>query len=87
MFTKIDYFFQQEKTRLVKQMQERENRLKGIYQQVAVVFADLHDRAERMQEKGVITVSASALLFSDNRQLKVMPCPKGAGGEGLCHIS
>lgn len=28
----------------------------GVYQQVAVIFADLHDRAERMQEKGVITV-------------------------------
>ena len=45
-------------------MLEREQRLMAIYQQVAVVFADLHDRAERMQEKGVITVSKSLAYLS-----------------------
>ncbi|KAK5078938.1 acetyl-coenzyme-A carboxylase [Lithohypha guttulata] len=35
-------------------MTERENLLGPVYQQVAIQFADLHDRAGRMQAKGVI---------------------------------
>lgn len=39
---------------LEKQMKEREEQLMPIYHQVAVMFADLHDTANRMQEKGCI---------------------------------
>ena len=46
-----------ERAKLEKQMRDREQKLLPIYHQVAVMFADLHDRAGRMQEKGVITVS------------------------------
>ena len=46
-----------ERAKLEKEMHKREEILKPIYLQVAVIFADLHDRPERMQEKGVITVS------------------------------
>lgn len=42
---------------LEKQMKEREEQLMPIYHQVAVMFADLHDTANRMQEKGCINVS------------------------------
>ncbi|XP_078663986.1 acetyl-CoA carboxylase-like isoform X7 [Branchiostoma floridae x Branchiostoma belcheri] len=35
-------------------LKEREDQLTPMYHQVAVLFADLHDRAGRMQEKGVI---------------------------------
>ncbi|XP_063969760.1 acetyl-CoA carboxylase-like isoform X10 [Lytechinus pictus] len=44
-----------EKTALTKQLTEREDALLPIYHTVAVTFADLHDRAGRMQEKGVIS--------------------------------
>jgi acetyl-CoA carboxylase carboxyltransferase component len=43
-----------------QRLREREDRLLPIYHQVAVMFADLHDTAERMKEKGCIVVS---LLF------------------------
>ncbi|KAF2276297.1 acetyl-CoA carboxylase [Westerdykella ornata] len=39
---------------LKKQMTEREHRLLPIYGQIALQFADLHDRAGRMQAKGTI---------------------------------
>jgi acetyl-CoA carboxylase / biotin carboxylase 1 len=39
------------------QMTEREQRLLPIYSQIALQFADLHDRAGRMQAKGVIRSS------------------------------
>jgi len=39
---------------LQKQITGRERSLFGVYQQVAVHFADLHDTAGRMQAKGVI---------------------------------
>ncbi len=50
---------------LEKEMKIRQAELKSVYLQVAVVFADLHDRAERMVEKGVITVSYSSKSFLD----------------------
>lgn len=37
-----------------KQMTERENRLLPVYSQIALQFADLHDRAGRMQAKNTI---------------------------------
>jgi acetyl-CoA carboxylase/biotin carboxylase 1 len=39
-----------------KNIQEREQFLRPVYQQVAIQFADLHDTPERMLEKGVIQV-------------------------------
>ncbi|MCL4129408.1 UNVERIFIED_CONTAM: hypothetical protein GTU68_007193 [Idotea baltica] len=39
---------------LKKQILERQDNLKPLYHQVAVMFADLHDTPERMLEKGVI---------------------------------
>ena len=46
-----------DKVALEKQMKDREEQLMPIYHQVAVMFADLHDTAARMQEKGCINVS------------------------------
>lgn len=46
-----------EKARLEKELKAREEVIKPVYRQVAVMFADLHDTAGRMQEKGVICVS------------------------------
>jgi hypothetical protein len=46
-----------EKKQLEKKKAAREKLLASIYHQVAVHFADLHDTAERMHEKGVIQVS------------------------------
>ena len=54
----------EEKSRLDKLHRKREAELSGIYHQVAVHFADLHDTAERMQEKGVIQVRACLLQWS-----------------------
>ena len=51
---------------LTKQLNEREEALFPIYHTVAVTFADLHDRAGRMQEKGVISVSS--LLLSKSKK-------------------
>jgi len=39
---------------VTKQIQTRERALFGVYQQIAVHFADLHDTPGRMQAKGVI---------------------------------
>ena len=47
-----------ERTRLETELKKREAELMPMYHQVAVEFADLHDRAGRMQEKGVISVSS-----------------------------
>lgn len=41
-------------TELEKQIKRRERALFGVYQQVAVHFADLHDTPGRMKAKGVI---------------------------------
>ncbi|XP_077999917.1 acetyl-CoA carboxylase-like [Glandiceps talaboti] len=43
------------KTELELLLKEREEQLLPIYHTVSVTFADLHDTAGRMQEKGVIT--------------------------------
>jgi len=43
-----------EVTSLGRQVRERERMLFGVYQQVAVHFADLHDTPGRMKAKGVI---------------------------------
>jgi acetyl-CoA carboxylase/biotin carboxylase 1 len=43
-----------EKDALAKQIKQRERMLFGVFQQVAVHFADLHDTPGRMQAKGVI---------------------------------
>lgn len=43
---------------LEAKLKAREEFLLPIYHQVAVQFVDLHDTPGRMQEKGVITVSA-----------------------------
>ncbi|XP_054153729.1 acetyl-CoA carboxylase-like isoform X3 [Oppia nitens] len=43
-----------EKKRLEGQLQERETSLLGMYHQVALTFADLHDTPARMYEKGCI---------------------------------
>lgn len=47
-----------ERKELESKLKEREEFLLPIYHQVAVQFADLHDTPGRMQEKGVINVSA-----------------------------
>ena len=47
---------------LEKDMKDREEHLMPIYRQVAVTFADLHDTAGRMQEKGCISVRLSSLF-------------------------
>ena len=46
----------EEKKELEKMHHGREHFLAPIYHQVAVHFADLHDTAERMDEKGVVQV-------------------------------
>lgn len=46
-----------DKAAVEKVMADREKYLLPMYHQVAVHFADLHDTPERMQEKGVISVS------------------------------
>lgn len=43
-----------ERSSLTKELNERHKKLMPIYQQVAVQFADLHDRSGRMEAKGVI---------------------------------
>jgi len=45
-----------------RQLKEREEQLLPIYHQVAVLFADLHDTAERMREKSCIVVSSFLIL-------------------------
>ncbi|KAG2224710.1 hypothetical protein INT45_009025 [Circinella minor] len=42
------------KAELKKQIEAREQELLPVYQQISVQFADLHDRAGRMEAKGVI---------------------------------
>jgi len=42
------------KTRLETQLKERETQLMGMYHQAALYFADLHDKPQRMMEKGAI---------------------------------
>jgi acetyl-CoA carboxylase / biotin carboxylase 1 len=42
------------KSKIEKQIQTREKMLMGVYRQIAVHFADLHDTPGRMQAKGVI---------------------------------
>uniref|UniRef100_A0A672UYM2 acetyl-CoA carboxylase n=1 Tax=Strigops habroptila TaxID=2489341 RepID=A0A672UYM2_STRHB len=59
---------------LETKLKEREEFLIPIYHQVAMQFADLHDTPGRMQEKGVITVSA----FWDVETLNVPPRPLAA---------
>jgi len=43
-----------EKKRLERELQDRETSLMGMYHQVALMFADLHDTPMRMYEKGCI---------------------------------
>ncbi|KAI8377671.1 acetyl-CoA carboxylase [Radiomyces spectabilis] len=44
----------EEKADVKRQLEAREQELMPVYQQIAIQFADLHDRAGRMQAKGVI---------------------------------
>merc|ERR1739838_766760 len=44
----------QEKARLEQEIKRREEQLAGVYHQVAVQFAELHDTPVRMKEKGTI---------------------------------
>jgi acetyl-CoA carboxylase/biotin carboxylase 1 len=44
----------EEKTELKCQLETREQELLPVYQQIAIQFADLHDRTGRMKAKGVI---------------------------------
>ncbi|TLD19570.1 hypothetical protein PspLS_09710 [Pyricularia sp. CBS 133598] len=44
----------EELEKIKKQMTQREEQLGPIYQQIAIQFADLHDRAGRMKAKGTI---------------------------------
>ena len=58
-----------EHARLETELKKREAELMPMYHQVAVEFADLHDRAGRMQEKGVISVSLEkSYIFAFNVQ-------------------
>merc|ERR1712020_730191 len=43
-----------EKTNIEAEMKLREEQLAGVYHQVAVKFAELHDTPVRMKEKGTI---------------------------------
>jgi len=53
-----------ERAVLDQEMKTREEQLMPIYRQAAVLFADLHDTAGRMQEKGVIHVSTTGGLWA-----------------------
>ncbi|ORZ25473.1 acetyl-CoA carboxylase [Absidia repens] len=44
----------EKKTELKQKVEAREQELLPVYQQIAIQFADLHDRAGRMEAKGVI---------------------------------
>eukprot|EP00111_Clytia_hemisphaerica_P003152 TCONS_00008959-protein len=44
----------QEKKKLEKSLKEREKDILPVYQKIALTYADLHDTAGRMQEKGCI---------------------------------
>ena len=46
-----------ERKKLEVSMKQREEIIKPLYHQVAVMFADLHDTPWRMQDKGCIGVS------------------------------
>lgn len=48
----------EEKTKLEAELSARVKQLTPIYHQIAVHFADLHDTAERMNDKGVIQVNS-----------------------------
>ena len=43
-----------EKAAVEEEMKRREEKLAGVYHQVAVKFAELHDTPVRMKEKGTI---------------------------------
>ena len=51
---------------LESKLSDRQTLLLPMYHQVAVQFADLHDTAGRMKEKGVITVSIVYTSFQRN---------------------
>ena len=53
---------------LKKQIKEREKALKGIYAQVAVQFADLHDTPGRMEAVGVIRRAVPWKEVSERRR-------------------
>ena len=53
----LDSALRGDRLELEKQMREREEVLSPIYHQVAVMFADLHDTPDRMNDKGCISVS------------------------------
>jgi acetyl-CoA carboxylase/biotin carboxylase 1 len=48
-----------DKMKLEQRIKEREELLTPVYHQVAVTFADLHDTADRMREKGCINDAVS----------------------------
>lgn len=45
---------QSDKLKLEKKLQDREREILPVYQKIALTYADLHDTAGRMQEKGVV---------------------------------
>ncbi|KYQ93773.1 acetyl-CoA carboxylase [Tieghemostelium lacteum] len=52
--TSINGGLDQNQRNIKQQIQQREKELLGIYQQIAIKFADLHDTPGRMKAKGVI---------------------------------
>ena len=61
-----------ERVVLDKQMKEREAIIMPLYHQVAVMFADLHDTAGRMQEKGCINVCINIILLCVHKQIMIL---------------
>lgn len=55
----------EEKTKLEAELSARVKQLTPIYHQIAVHFADLHDTAERMNDKGVIQVNSVFFFYSN----------------------
>eukprot|EP00640_Fibrocapsa_japonica_P000554 CAMPEP_0113939200 /NCGR_PEP_ID=MMETSP1339-20121228/5545_1 /TAXON_ID=94617 /ORGANISM="Fibrocapsa japonica" /LENGTH=2332 /DNA_ID=CAMNT_0000942633 /DNA_START=63 /DNA_END=7061 /DNA_ORIENTATION=- /assembly_acc=CAM_ASM_000762 len=49
-----DRLTEDQRSTIQREIKEREGRLKGVYQQIAVQFADLHDTPGRMQATGVV---------------------------------
>jgi len=55
----------QEEKAIERQIRNRERELARVYEQIAIEFADLHDRPGRMKAKGVIN---SAVEWSESRR-------------------
>ena len=57
---------QPDRLHLERDMRDREEELLPVYHQVAIMFADLHDKPGRMHEKGVVTVRHADIKFPTN---------------------